>query len=76
MTTWFSFLLILLPFFLVSGLKAFSDTGEMENLGFLIVPPAMIAFGIAFLNFGQRSWQDDKARLEHFLATSLSQHVR
>jgi hypothetical protein len=72
MTTWFSFLLLLFPIFVVGGLRALSETGQWENLGFLIVPPFMIAFGIGFLHFGQRSWNEDKAHLEQFLRSQLA----
>ena len=70
MTGWFSFLLILLPFFVLAGLNEVLG-GNMEGLLFMVAPPGMIAFGIWFLRWGQSGWDVDKQRIETFITTHL-----
>jgi hypothetical protein len=67
MTVWFSFLLLMLPFFLVTGAAGLASGGEVANAGFLVVPLLMVAFGLAFLNFGQRGWNEEKRLIEQWI---------
>ncbi len=70
MTVWFTFLLILLPFFVIAGLSEVT-TGRLEGLLFVMTPALMIAFGIGFLRWGQSDWDLDKRRIEAFVTTRL-----
>ena len=71
MTIWFGFLMILLPIFVIVGLIGLVTDGALSNLVFILSPLAMIAFGLALLQWGHRSWDEDKHVLESFVASRL-----
>lgn len=74
MTVWFSFLLLLAPIFLMAGVAGLRDGGDPMSLVFPIAPLLMLGFGLAFLNYGQRGWDDEKRLIEQWILLHLAPH--
>ncbi len=72
MTFWFSFLLLLTPMFLIAGVAGLRDGNDPMSLIFPIAPLLMLGFGLAFLNYGQRSWDDEKRLIEQWILQHLT----
>ena len=70
MTIWFSFLILLLPFFFLAGVSDLL-AGNLAGLGFAVAPLMMLGFGLALLQWGQSGWAEDKRLIEAFVVARV-----